>query len=53
MKLKLDIGVPSCAPVNQVADYVAELARIRFSGVGLPDSQLLMRDFVIPALSHG
>jgi 5,10-methylenetetrahydromethanopterin reductase len=52
MALKLDLRVPPCAPVTEVAAFVRQCEEAGFDGVGLLDSQMLERDvFVSMALS--
>ena len=52
MALDIILRVPACAPVNQVADFIAEAEQAGFAGVGIPDTQLVTRDaFVALALA--
>ena len=50
--MKIDLRVPPCAPVTQVADFVRQCEDAGFNGVGILDSQMLERDvFVSMALA--
>lgn len=52
MALQIDLRVPPCAPVDQVAAFVRQCEEAGFNGVGLLDSQMLERDvFVSMALA--
>ena len=52
MALDIILRVPACAPVNEVADFIAEAEKAGFAGVGIPDTQLVTRDaFVALALA--
>ena len=52
MALKIDLRVPPCAPVTEVADFVRQCEDAGFNGVGILDSQMLERDvFVSMALA--
>ena len=52
MALDVILRVPACAPVNEVADFIAEAEKAGFAGVGIPDTQLVTRDaFVALALA--
>ena len=52
MALKIDLRVPPCAPVTEVAEFVHQCEEAGFNGVGLLDSQMLERDvFVSMALA--
>ena len=52
MALQLDLRVPPCAPVDEVAAFVRQCEEAGFSGVGILDSQMLERDvFVSMALA--
>ena len=44
MSIKIDLRVPPCKPLPQVADFVKQCEDAGFSGVGILDSQLLERD---------
>ena len=50
--MKIDLRVPPCAPVTEVAEFVRQCEEAGFNGVGLLDSQMLERDvFVSMALA--
>lgn len=52
MALDIILRVPACAPVNEVADFIAEAEEAGFAGIGIPDTQLVTRDaFVALALA--
>ena len=52
MAIEIDLRVPSCGPVTEVADFVRQCEAAGFDGVGLLDSQMLERDvFVSMALA--
>ena len=52
MALKIDLRVPPCASVTEVAELVRQCEDAGFNGVGLLDSQMLERDvFVSMALA--
>ena len=52
MALQIDLRVPPCAPVDEVAAFVRQCEEAGFSGVGILDSQMLERDvFVSMALA--
>lgn len=44
MGLQVDLRVPTCAPVTEVADFVRQAEQAGFDGVGLTDMQMLVRD---------
>ncbi len=47
MPLQVDLRVPPCAPVDQVAAFVRQCEEAGFSGVGILDSQMLERDVFV------
>ncbi|MFQ6030640.1 MAG: LLM class flavin-dependent oxidoreductase [Dehalococcoidia bacterium] len=52
MTIQIDLRVPSCAPVSEVAQFVGLCEEAGFDGVGILDSQMLERDvFVSMALA--
>jgi 5,10-methylenetetrahydromethanopterin reductase len=52
MGLQVELRVPTCAPVTEVADFVRQAEQAGFDGVGLTDMQMLVRDaFVSVAFS--
>ena len=52
MTIEIDLRVPSCGPVTEVAEFVQRCEAAGFDGVGLLDSQMLERDvFVSMALA--
>ena len=52
MAIQIDLRVPPCAPVSEVAQFVRLCEEAGFDGVGILDSQMLERDvFVSMALA--
>ncbi|MCH7713326.1 MAG: LLM class flavin-dependent oxidoreductase [Chloroflexi bacterium] len=52
MAMQIDLRVPPCAPVNEVARFVSTCEEAGFDGVGILDTQMLERDvFVSMALA--
>src|SRR5918999_797957 len=52
MAIQIDLRVPPCAPVSQVAKFAQSCEMAGFDGVGILDSQMLERDvFVSMALA--
>ena len=47
MAIKIDLRVPPCGPVTEVADFVKQCEDAGFDGVGMLDSQLLERDIFV------
>ena len=47
MSMQIDLRVPSCAPVPEVARFIASCEEAGFDGVGILDSQLLERDVFV------
>lgn len=47
MAIKIDLRVPPCGPVSEVADFVRQCEDTGFNGVGILDSQMLERDVFI------
>lgn len=47
MTMQIDLRVPPCAPVNEVARFVGTCERAGFDGVGILDSQMLERDVFV------
>ena len=47
MTMQIDLRVPSCAPVSEVARFIAACEEAGFDGVGILDSQLLERDVFV------
>ncbi len=44
MAIKIDLRVPPCKPVPDVAQFVSRCEVAGFDGVGILDSQMLERD---------
>ena len=53
MSIKIDLRVPPCKPMPQVADFVKQCEDAGFSGVGILDSQLLERDCFVAMAGCG
>ena len=52
MAIQIDLRVPPCSPVSEVAQFVSRCEVAGFDGVGILDSQMLERDvFVSMALA--
>ena len=47
MPLEVILRVPGCVPANEVADFVVAAEEAGFAGVGITDTQLLLRDAYI------
>ncbi|MBI4307513.1 MAG: LLM class flavin-dependent oxidoreductase [Chloroflexi bacterium] len=47
MALRVDLRVPSCRPIPGVVDFVRQCEDAGLNGVGLLDSQLLVRDIFV------
>ena len=47
MAIQIDLRVPPCAPVSEVAKFVALCEEAGFDGVGILDSQMLERDVFV------
>lgn len=47
MAIKIDLRIPPCGPVTEVADFVKQCEDAGFDGVGMLDSQLLERDIFV------
>ena len=47
MAMQIDLRVPSCAPVTEVARFVNLCEEAGFDGVGMLDSQMLERDVFV------
>jgi len=45
--MKIDLRVPPCMPVQDVADFVKDCETAGFDGVGILDSQMLERDVFV------
>jgi hypothetical protein len=43
MAIQIDLRVPPCAPVSQVAKFAQSCEMAGFDGVGILDSQMLER----------
>ena len=42
--MKIDLRIPPCAPLWEVADFAKQCEEAGFNGIGIMDSQLLERD---------
>ena len=51
MAIKIDLRVPHCKPLPEIADFVSKCEDAGFDGVGLLDSQMLERD-VFVSMAH-
>ena len=47
MAIKIDLRVPPCMPVSEVAQFVSRCEEAGFDGVGILDSQMLERDVFV------
>ena len=47
MAIQIDLRVPPCAPVPEVAKFAALCETTGFDGVGILDSQMLERDVFV------
>ncbi len=47
MAIQIDLRVPPCAPVSEVAKFVGSCEEAGFDGVGILDSQMLERDVFV------
>ena len=47
MTMQIDLRVPPCAPVTEVAQFVESCEAAGFDGVGILDSQMLERDVFV------
>ena len=47
MVIKIDLRVPPCTPVSEVAQFVSRCEEAGFDGVGILDSQMLERDVFV------
>ncbi len=47
MAIKIDLRVPPCTPVSEVAQFVSKCEEAGFDGVGILDSQMLERDVFV------
>ena len=47
MAIKIDLQVPPCKPVSDVAQFVSQCEEACFDGVGILDSQMLERDVFV------
>ena len=47
MAMQIDLRVPSCAPVTEVAAFIKSCEEAGFDGVGMLDSQMLERDVFV------
>ena len=47
MAIQIDLRVPPCAPVSEVAQFVGLCEEAGFDGVGILDSQMLERDVFV------
>ena len=47
MAMQIDLRVPSCAPVTEVARFISSCEEAGFDGVGMLDSQMLERDVFV------
>ena len=47
MAMDVVLRVPGCAPADQMAEFLARVEEAGFAGVGVTDSQLLMRDVYV------
>ncbi len=45
--MQIDLRVPPCAPVNEVASFIRTCEEAGFDGVGILDSQMLERDVFV------
>ena len=47
MAIQIDLRVPACTPVSEVAQFVGLCEGAGFDGVGILDSQMLERDVFV------
>ena len=47
MAIKIDLRVPPCKPISEVAQFVSQCEEAGFDGVGILDSQMLERDVFV------
>lgn len=47
MAIKIDLRVPPCGPVSEVADFARQCEDAGFNGIGILDSQMLERDVFV------
>ena len=47
MAMEVVLRVPGCAPADQMAEFLGRVEAAGFDGVGVTDSQLLMRDVYV------
>ena len=47
MAIEIDIRIPPCGPVTEVAEFAAQCEEAGFDGVGILDSQMLERDVFV------
>ena len=47
MAIQIDLRVPPCKPVTELADFASQAEEAGFDGVGVLDSQLLERDVFV------
>jgi 5,10-methylenetetrahydromethanopterin reductase len=47
MAMQIDLRVPPCAPVTEVARFISLCEEVGFDGVGMLDSQMLERDIFV------
>ncbi len=47
MAIKIDLRVPPCMPVSEVAQFVSRCEEAGFDGIGILDSQMLERDVFV------
>ena len=47
MSMEIVLRVPGCAPANETAAFLKRVEEAGFDGVGIPDTQLIMRDVYV------
>ena len=47
MAIEIDLRIPPCGPVTEVAEFAGQCERAGFDGVGILDSQMLERDVFV------
>ena len=47
MTIEIDLRIPPCGPVTEVADFARQCEEAGFDGVGILDSQMLERDVFV------
>ena len=47
MSMEIVLRVPGCAPANETAAFLKRVEAAGFDGVGIPDTQLIMRDVYV------